>query len=247
MAFDYDAELVRYNEIFRTATDIEPGDQVLDIGCGTGQSTRDAAIAAAPGTALGVDISADMLDVARQHSAGLPNVAFELADAERHPFPTGHFTVAISRFGTMFFADPLAAFTNIARAAPRLVMLVWQESSHQDWTIAIRDAFAPGDPLPTTGAFSLADPAIAKALLNSAGYPHVAHTDLREPVYYGPDPAAARDAVLGFRMSQDQLAALPESDRQPALDRLHHAMAAHQTSDGVWFDSRAWLITATRP
>jgi SAM-dependent methyltransferase len=245
--FDYDAELARYNAHFRAATGIQPGDHVLDIGCGTGQSTRDAATAADPGTVLGVDISADMLDLARQHAAGLPNVTFELADAERHPFPAGHFTVAISRFGTMFFADRLAAFTNIARAAPRLVMLVWQESSLQEWTIAIQNALAPGDPLPTTGAFSLADPVVVNTLLNSAGYPHVTHADLAEPVYYGADPATAQDAVLGFRMSQDQLAALPESDRQPALDRLRSAMAAHQTSDGVWFDSRAWLITATRP
>jgi ubiquinone/menaquinone biosynthesis C-methylase UbiE len=94
---------------------------VLDIGCGAGQSTRDAARAAALGSVLGVDISEELLERARRRTAeeGLSNATYERGDAQIHPFPPSSFEVIISRFGTMFFADPVAAFCNIARRAPR--------------------------------------------------------------------------------------------------------------------------------
>ena len=160
--FDYDAELSRYNVRLRAAAGVRTADRVLDIGCGTGQTTRDAARAATSGSALGVDLSRPMLDRARQLSEeeGIPNVDFELADAQVHPFAPGDFTVGLSRFGTMFFADPVAAFTNIGRAlrpGARLVQLVWQAYDRQEWTGAIRQRAGrsptarrrrPGSPMP---------------------------------------------------------------------------------------------------
>ena len=115
--FDYDAELHRYHERLRTALDVGAADRVLDIGCGTGQMTREAARAAVSGHALGVDISARMLAQARRLSKeeGLRNLAFLHADAQVHRFPLQRFDLGISRFGTMFFTDPVAAFTNIGR------------------------------------------------------------------------------------------------------------------------------------
>jgi SAM-dependent methyltransferase len=111
---------------------------VLDIGCGTGQATRDAARAAEPGHALGVDLSARMIELARRLAASqdIGNVSFEQADAQIYPFPAGSFDVAISRTGTMFFGDPAAAFANIGRAlrpGGRLVMLVWQGPGPNEW------------------------------------------------------------------------------------------------------------------
>lgn len=241
--FDYDAELIRYHEHFRAACGVEPGDRVLDIGCGTGQSTRDAACAAVGGSALGVDISAPMLDLARTRSAeeGVHNVTFELADAQRHPFPSNQFDVAISRFGTMFFADPVEAFTNIGRAAARLVMLVWQDVDRQEWSVAIREALAGGRVLPAAAAFSLADPATVEGILETAGFTGVSFADLSEPIYYGPDADSAYAAVLELRMVKDLLA---EDDRERGLERLRAVLARHESDRGVWFDSRAWLITA---
>src|SRR4051812_23803255 len=112
--FDYDAELTRYNMRLREAADVRPDERVLDIGCGTGLTTREAARSATSGSALGVDLSPQMLDRARQLSEqeGIPNVSFELADAQVHPFAPKGFTLALSRFGTMFFRDPVTAFTN---------------------------------------------------------------------------------------------------------------------------------------
>ena len=85
--FDYDAELRLHNELFRAAARVGSRDRVLDIGCGTGQSTREAARAAVAGSAVGVDLSARMLERARQLSddQGLPNITYQLADAQAHP------------------------------------------------------------------------------------------------------------------------------------------------------------------
>ena len=116
--FDYDAELRRHTAHFFAAAKVGAGDRVLDIGCGTGQTTREAARAAVDGVAVGVDISEVMLEQARRISDDeeLSNISFELADAQVNPFPPTSFDLCISRFGVMFFADPVAAFTNIARA-----------------------------------------------------------------------------------------------------------------------------------
>jgi SAM-dependent methyltransferase len=252
--FDYDAELRHYHEHLRAALDIRPPDHVLDIGCGTGQTTRDAARAAVRGSALGIDISARMLARARDLSLqeGLRNIGFVQADAQTHRFPPERFDLAISRFGTMFFADPVAAFTNIGgtlRHGARLAQLVWQDSSHQEWDAVIREVFAGEQPppAPTADPFSLADPATADAILTASGFIDVAVTGLHEPVYYGPDTASALDAVLTLQMTKDLLAPLDAARTEHALNQMRAALAAHQSRDGVLFDSHAWLIMARRP
>jgi ubiquinone/menaquinone biosynthesis C-methylase UbiE len=119
--FDYDAELRLHNEHLRAAARVGPRDCVLDIGCGTGQSTRDAAHAAVSGSAVGVDVSAPMLERARQLSdeQGLANISYQLADAQVHRFPPTRFDLCISRFGTMFFAPSRRVHQHRARSAPR--------------------------------------------------------------------------------------------------------------------------------
>jgi SAM-dependent methyltransferase len=238
----FDAEVRPHNDLFRAAARVRPGDRVLDIGCGTGQSTREAAHAAG---VLGVDLSPSGIDYARRLSEGLPNVTFEQADAQTHHFPPEHFDVCISRFGTMFFADPVAAFTNIGRAlrpGARLVLLVWQERGRNEWSTAVHRAFTDG-PAPPTSAFSLGDPAVAEGVLTAAGFADVVFTDVHEPVYYGPDVATAYDLVLGLHDTKDLLAEAADG----GLERLRAVLAAHDTGDGVFFDSRAWIITAVRP
>src|SRR5918997_1528248 len=112
---DYDAELRLHNKALRRACAILAHERVLDIGCGAGQTTREAARVASHGSAMGIDTSAPMIARARALAAaeGLRNVRFEHGDAQVHPLPSQGFDVAISRFGTMFFADPVAAFRNI--------------------------------------------------------------------------------------------------------------------------------------
>ncbi|SBT38011.1 class I SAM-dependent methyltransferase [Micromonospora auratinigra] len=112
----YDAINSGFNQVLLDP--VRPGDRVLDVGCGTGQLTRLAARRSATGHALGVDLSAPMLDraVASAADEGVHNVGFVRADAQVRPFPADAFDVLLSRFGVMFFADPVAAFANLRRA-----------------------------------------------------------------------------------------------------------------------------------
>jgi SAM-dependent methyltransferase len=252
---DYDAELRLHNEVLRGAYGIQADDRVLDIGCGTGQTTRDAARLAVEGSAIGVDLSASMIDRARElaRAERVDNVAFEQGDAQVHRFPKGGFDLAISRFGTMFFDDPVAAFTNIAvalRPAGRLVMMVWQEHERNEWSVAIGRALCgEGSAVPAPEGldpFSLADPDTVEAILGAAGFGQTTFTDVHEPIYFGPDTAAALDWVGGFSSTKEVLTSLSAAAAEQALERLREALAAHASERGVWFDSRAWIIGACR-
>ena len=226
--------------MLRRAWAVQPRDRILDVGCGAGQTTREAARMAPAGSALGVDVSVAAVERAgeRARAEGLRNVAFECADAQVHTFAQGAFDLAISRFGTMFFADPVAAFGNIGRAlrpGGRLVMMVWQAAERNEWTVAIRKALGTAPPGNGPNAFSLADPPAVERILGSAGFADVTLTDVDEPVYYGPDPQAALEWVRGFAAAQDG-----------GLERLRDMLAARMSDDGVWFGSRAWIVSARR-
>ncbi|GGL07312.1 class I SAM-dependent methyltransferase [Nocardia jinanensis] len=251
---DYDAELRRHDDVLRRAGDLRFHDRILDIGCGSGHTTRQAARTARAGSALGVDISASAIDRARELADRLPNVTFEQADAQVHRFPHEYFDVAISRFGTMFFGDPAAAFANIGRALRpdgRLVMLVWQAGERNEWDVAIRRALgepraAAAPPPAGPDPFSLADPMAVLDLLDGAGFADISFTDVREPVYYGPDPDTALDWVRGFTCTANALGRLGPADAAHAIARLRTELAAHRDEDGVRFDSRAWIVSARR-
>jgi SAM-dependent methyltransferase len=252
----YDTELRLHHAVLRRMWGVQPRDHVLDIGCGTGQTTRAAARMAQAGSALGVDISAAAIERARDlaRAEGLGNVRFECADAQVHCFPPGRFDLAVSRFGTMFFDHPGVAFANIGRAlrpAGRLAMMVWQAPERNEWDVEIRRslggpagpvAVAPEGPDP----FSLADPSTVAGILEAAGFVGVSFTDVHEPVYYGPDVAAALGWVRGFASTKHVLERLDSAAATHALGRLREALVAHLSDDGVWFDSRAWIVTAVR-
>ena len=227
---------------------------MLDIGCGSGRTTREAARIARAGSALGVDISAPAIERARELARvqGAHNVTFECADAQVHAFPLERFDLAMSRFGTMFFDDPCAAFANIGRAlrpGGRLVMMVWQAHDDNEWEVAIRRSLAgpdgaPAVPSAAPGPFSLADPPVVNRILEGAGFAGVTITDVREPMYFGPDVAAAFDWVCGYASTRDVIGRLDSAAAARALGRLRKMLAAHLSGDGVWFDSRAWIVTA---
>ena len=250
----YDAELRAHHEHLRAAYGITSGDSVLDVGCGTGLTTREAARAAAPGRVVGVDVSERMLERARELTAAerLDNVRYELGDAQVHRFDPAGFDVAISRFGTMFFSDPAAAFANLATALrpdARLVLLVWQRREDNEWMLeldaALGDARQP--PPPAADPFSLGDPAATERLLEGAGFTGIRFEGVHEPVFYGHDVDAALAIVRGFQDTTAALARLSDEEATRTLGRLRDLLAAHYAGDrGVALDSRSWLITARR-
>jgi SAM-dependent methyltransferase len=227
---------------------------VVDIGCGTGLTTREAARAAAPGRVVGVDVSERMLDRARQLTEGerLDNVRYERGDAQVHRFDSAAFDVAISRFGTMFFSDPPAAFANIAaalRPEARLVLLVWQRLEDNAWVQAIDAALGDTAQPPPPGAdpFSLGDAEATARILADAGFAEIRFEDVNEPVLCGHDLDAALAVVTGFQSTSAALATLSDGEAASAVQRLRTMLAAHYSDErGVALDSRSWLITARR-
>ncbi|MGY1615452.1 class I SAM-dependent methyltransferase [Geodermatophilus sp. SYSU D00691] len=249
----FERSTARYDDALFAAAGIGPGDRVLDVGCGTGSTTREAGRRAVSGAVLGVDLSAAMLAVARRAAADLPHVAFLQADAQVHPFDEGSFDVAVSRTGAMFFADPVAAFANIGRAlrpGGRLVLLVWQAVARNEWFRALTGALAAGRefPAPPPDAphpFSLSDPARVHAVLTAAGFTGAGLTGLEEPEWLGPDAATATDFVLG--LLGWLLDGLDAERRAQAEAALRRTVEEHTGPDGVEFGSAAWLVTARRP
>jgi SAM-dependent methyltransferase len=252
----YDLSIRRYHLRLLSTADIARAQDVLDVGCGNGELTRDAGRAAIDGVVLGVDLSARMLERARElaRTDGLTNVAFEQADAQVHAFRPAAYDIVVSRFGAMFFADPVAAFRNISaamRPAARLVLLAWQDFARNEWLQEIRDAMSLGRALPTPpagtpGPFGLADPAGVRATLAAAGFVQVDIEAAEESLWVGADAEAAAAFIRNGSLACVLLEGLATDDRSRALDALRRTMAAHDTGDGVWFGSAAWLICASR-
>lgn len=250
----YERVGVAQGQALLDAAAIGSGDSVLDIGCGTGKSTRGAARLAVLGSALGVDLSARMLERARvtAEAEGLGNVRFEQADAQVHPFGADAFDVAISSFGAMFFADPVAAFANVGQSlhpGGHLALLAWRELARNEWLTAIRQALALGRDLPAPpsgapGPFGLADRHQTEAILTNAGFVDVDFTAIDDPIVLGADADDAFAFVRDFGITRGLTHDLDDADTQAALDALHRTLVDHQASDGVRFGASAWLVTA---
>ena len=250
---DYDTELQLHNGAFLRSCAIRSDEHVLDIGCGAGQTTREAARLAGTGSALGVDIAEPMITQARAIAGaeGLNNARFEHGDAQIHAFPSQHFDLVISRYGMMFFADPIAAFSNIGsalRPGGRLVMMVWQAHAANEWSVAVHHALAPyySSPPGAHDHFSLADPGTAERILSAAGFAGVRFRDVCEPVYYGASVDAAIEWVRGFRFVRNTLQGLDAAAATRVLDRLREMLTKNCSEKGVWFDAREWIVTADR-
>lgn len=250
----YDAVNSGFNSPLLAA--VRPGDRVLDIGCGNGQLTRLAA-RAGDGHALGVDLSAPMLDRARASAAaqGVTNVEFVRADVQVHPFPAAAFDVALSRFGVMFFADPVAAFANVGRAlrpGGRLAFVCLDDIRDGDLgrVFAAFAAHLPRLETDGTGAaepLSLADPTVVRRVLTAAGFAGVDCARVEAPQVWGRDVADAAGFLAGWGPVRHQLDRVDPDTADRARAALTEALRPHEHSDGVRLRGTAWLVTAHRP
>lgn len=249
----FESQVAAYLGHYLAATGIGPGDRVLDVGCGSGQTAREAARLAGPnGQVTGIDLSGPMLKLARRRTAaaGLATVTFAQVDAQVADLGAARYDRVISRNGLMFFGDPVAAFTNLRRAlAPdgRLVALVWQSLAENEWFADLHAAGAAGRNLPlpapdAPGPFALGDPARVRALLTAAGFAEPELVGMREPMLYGRDVATAEAMALGVvgAMLDD----LDEDARAGARAALRATLEAHLRPEGVVYRSATWIITA---
>lgn len=235
-----------------------PGQTVVDLGCGSGRTTLELAARVSPGgQVIGVDISAEMLAGARERAARLRagNVEFVQADVQVHDLGEARFDAAYSRFGVMFFADPVAAFGNI-RSALRpeglLAFVCWQSVFDNEWMLipgaAVAEVTGSLPPMPgpdEPGPFSLADPDRVRAVLDAAGFASVVITPHADYVAITEDriPEVAETSVRVGGIQQ----ALKDADdqtRQRALAAIEEALRA-RVQDGEVRASRGVLLVTS--
>jgi SAM-dependent methyltransferase len=249
----YEASLRPFTAHLLDGARIGPGHRVLDVGCGCGGTSRDAARRAAGGSVLGLDLSAAMVVRARERTAaeGPPNATFEIADAQEVDLAGAGYDAVISRMGVMFFDDAAAAFSVLAaalRPGGRLAFACWRERDRNPARTVPADALAPWvEPKPPAapgepGAFSLADPDRVRALLTGAGLVDIRLEPLAEPILLGADAEDAASFLLA-ELRADHGTPVPAE----AAAALRAALVPYETGDGVLLGSAAWLVTARRP
>jgi SAM-dependent methyltransferase len=225
--------------------------RVLDIGCGTGATTR--AIARLPGrSSLGVDISEPMLGLARWEAEreDLP-AGFVRADAQRHGFEPRSFDMIVSRFGVMFFDDPVAAFANLRRAArpgARLRMIVWRGPEQNPFMTTAERAAAPFLPSLAArrpdqpGQFGFADRSRVSRILEESGWSAV-HVDAIDFPCALPERELERYFTLLGPLGR-ALSGVDEEARGRIVDAVRAAFEPFLCEDEVRFTAACWSIGA---
>lgn len=227
-------------DALQAAAELRAGEDVLDIGCGCGATTLAAAKETHPGTVTGIDLSGPMLDLARQRT-GNANTLFLQADAQTHPFARGSFDVAISRFGTMFFDDPTAAFANIASAMRnegRLCLATWQPLAANDWLTIPGATLLRYGSLPDTsgaapGMFAQSDQAVITDVLRAAGWQAIDVDPISITLRLGANAEDATQYLANTGIARTVLDSISPSDRQRAIDDVTVTLAEHASADGV--------------
>jgi SAM-dependent methyltransferase len=250
-----DAQLEPYGVRAMDALAPKSGERVLDVGCGSGQTSLALGQAVgAGGAVIGLDISRPLLDVARRRAAesGAANVSFIEADAQTYAFAPAAFDAVFSRFGVMFFADPPAAFANIRRALKpdgRLAFVCWRTPAENIFMAVPHAAAAPQLPpaLPPTpgapGPFAFADPARVRHILSSAGFRDVDLTPCDRKIGGG-DLEQTLAVSLSMGLLGRALLEHPEK-RALVIDDVREALRPHVDKDGiVRLDSAGWIVTA---
>ncbi len=254
----YDGQLAPFGELLFDRLSLDTGDAVLDVGCGCGATTIHAAQMSR--TAVGVDLSSEMLAVGRRRAAEaeVANVEFVTADAARHPFAAHALDAIVSRFGVMFFDDPVSAFTNLRRALRvdgRLVFVCWQGMEANPWLLVPGVAAAAHVPLPDIGGsggpgmFSLADRDHLTTVLSAAGFSDIEVEPVSPPIMLGGGGSLEETVrfLLGTGIARALLDGTEPGARQCAIDAVTGALAErYEPGQGVALGTGAWLVSAAR-
>ncbi len=253
--------LSRHSEAIFPTLPVRQGDRVLDVGCGFGDTAIKLAAMVGPrGTVTGVDCCDAFLEIAEDEAAGLPNVGFLRGDAETS-LPDGRFDFVFARFGTMFFANPVAGLRNMRRALKPgglMVHIVWRNRADNPWLsmakdIVLRFLPEPGQDAQSCGPgpFSMADEAMVRKMMEVAGYDRIEFRRVDAPVFIGRDveDAIAFQLAIGpagevFR----EAGPVAEQKRTQIEAALAEAISRQKMSaDGIVMASSSWVITARNP
>jgi SAM-dependent methyltransferase len=235
-----------------------PGERVLDVGCGTGQTTVEIARRVAPGgRVVGLDVSRPMLDAARRRARAAAErdaIEFIEGDAQVAPLDRGAFDVVFSRFGVMFFADPVAAFSNLRgalRLEGRIVFVCWQSLARNPWVAGPIQALAgvltmPAPPPPDApGPFALADPSRVRDILGRAGFRDVTLQEVEDVLEVGDGSV---ESTVQFLLDIGPCATLlkeaPPDRVETAKSALRSFFESLAQDGSVRLRGAIWLVTA---
>lgn len=237
-----------------------PGERVVDIGCGGGASTRQIAARVAPGGfALGVDIAPMLVEEAtrRAELAGQANARFVTADAAKVALPEAPFDRLHSRFGSMFFTEPAAAFANLGRmlgTGGRADFAVWAAAKENPWVAGLMGVLRSHLDLPkpephAPGPFALEDPEYFGGLLRGGGFTDVDFHLWRGTQWIG-GPGSTATEARDFVMSSMSFADLAKEQPAPVREAIEadilKLFRAHESAEGVGMEAIAWLVAARR-
>lgn len=255
--------LSHHSEAVFPALPVHKGDRALDVGCGFGDTAiRLAGMVGPGGHVVGVDCCDAFLDHARLdvRTKGLANVSFVRGDAEI-ALPTRQFDFVFSRFGTMFFANPVAGLRNMRKALRprgRMVHIVWRTRADNPWLSMAKDVVLqflppPGPDAQTCGPgpFSMSDEATVRAMMTAAGYAEIEFRRVDAPVLVGKDVKDAIDFQLAIGPAGEVFreAGIDAERKRPQIEAaLAEAIARQKTAaDGIVMDSSSWVISAINP
>jgi SAM-dependent methyltransferase len=236
---------------------------VLDVGCGFGDTAQRLAELVGPeGEVVGIDASERFIEVARQEAAeaGATNTSFLVGDVQVTDFAQP-FDYVFSRFGTMFFANPVAALRNVRVAlAPggRITMVVWRRKLDNDWMhraeLIVKNFLERNDesdePTCGPGPFSMADADTTSSILVSAGFEDVSLTRSDIDIKIGDDVDAAMDLVtaLGPAGEVIRLAGAEAERVRPQIEAaLREGLSEFAGPEGVWAPASTWIVSARAP
>jgi SAM-dependent methyltransferase len=235
-----------------TLAAVRSGERVLDIGCGSGATSIALAHLVGPtGHVTGLDVSGPMIELARKRSAGMGNLDWLLADAAAHDFPPGSTDLLFSRFGVMFFGDPVAVFANLRRALKpggRLVFACWRPLNENPWMLLplqVVQTLVPPVPRPgpdEPGPFAFGDPERVTHILTTAGFSSPRYIRFEFEMVLGTSLDDAAEQATSMGAASRALQEQPEAVLEVARKAVRGALVPHFGSGRVALPGAIWLV-----